>query len=334
MRTRSCRYVGKAGFAKRGFTLVELLVVIAIIGILIALLLPAVQAAREAARRTQCNDNLKQLGIALQNYHDVNRSFPTMTVFGGGGSSPQRAYHHTWLTASLPFLEQQPLYQRVNKLGWAWGQPTMGVSLPVLRCPSDGNYPGNTGWYGLAVTNYAGSEGYHWWSSALNVLGDTVTREYSGIFSEEQWNRISDIPDGTSNVVMVSEVNATGYKWGGFHTCGTGVERVVSEKVFRAAFVGTGYAGQCCETGKYSWPDNSGVRSAAGWFSKAPASYSPSYLTAWGPKVEWPGAGGVHPGVTLALAADGSVRPVSDSISWQAWVQINARQDGAAVQNF
>ncbi len=324
------------GDVRCGFTLVELLVVIAIIGILIALLLPAVQAAREAARRSTCSDNLKQLGVALQNYHDVNRSFPTMTVFGAGGPSPQRAYNHTWITASLPYLEQQPLYENTNKLIRAWGQPIMGAMLPVLKCPSDSDYPKDVaGTWGLSITNYGGSEGYHWWTSAYNVLGDSQTRDYSGVFSEDQWNRIADIPDGTSNVIMVAECNSTGYKWGAFQTVGTGVVRAnhPGERVFRAAFVGTGTNGECCETGLYSNPDDSGPRSA-GWFKSSPYAFSPSYLTAWGPKVEWPGAGGIHPGVTLCLASDGSVRPVSDSIAWKVWVQINARQDGVSVQNF
>ncbi len=96
----------------RGFTLVELLVVIAIIGILIALLLPAVQAAREAARRSQCVNNLKQLGVALQNYHDVNNSFPPMK--GGTTSSypstPATNYGRgSGFIALLPFMEQRAL---------------------------------------------------------------------------------------------------------------------------------------------------------------------------------------------------------------------------------
>ncbi len=335
MRMRSRLGFGKAGPGRRGFTLVELLVVIAIIGILIALLLPAVQAAREAARRSQCTDNLKQLGLALQNYHDVNRSFPTMSVFGGGGPGLQQAYHHTWLTAILPFVEQQALYERTNKMTWAWGQPIMGTILPVLKCPSDADYPNDTsGTWGLAITDYGASEGYHWWSSAYNVLGDNVAREYSGVFSQTQWNRMADIPDGTSNVVVVSECNSTGYKWGPFRTSGTGTKRAGGgERVFRTAFVGTGVAGQCCETGIFSKPDNSGVKTG-GWFKAAPHAFTPSYLTAWGPKCEWPGAGGVHPAVTLVLLADGSVRPASDTISWPVWVQINARQDGVSVQNF
>jgi hypothetical protein len=260
-----------------------------------------------------------------------------LTVFGGGGpNTPQPAYHHTWITACLPFLEQQPLYQRTNKLIPAWGQPTMGVMLPVLRCPSDSDYPKDTsGTWGLSITNYGGSEGYHWWTTAVNVLGDSVTRDYSGVFSQDQWNSIADIPDGTSNVVMIAECNSTGYKWGAIKTTGTGVKRAntAGERVFRAAFVGPGVSGQCCQSGLYSKPDNSGLATGS-WFKSSPYAYSPSYIAAYGPKVEWPGAGGVHPGVTLVLAADGSVRPASDSISWPVWAQINARQDGTSVQNF
>jgi len=106
---------------QRGFTLVELLVVIAIIGILIALLLPAVQMAREAARRTQCNNNLKQIGLGFQNYHDTYKVFPQQAMWGGLNTSsalPQPFFpsnglwHHTWITAILPFVEQKPCTTR------------------------------------------------------------------------------------------------------------------------------------------------------------------------------------------------------------------------------
>src|SRR5690349_22458600 len=97
---------------RRAFTLVELLVVIAIIGILVALLLPAVQSAREAARRMQCQNNLKQLGLALHNYHDTNQSFPPCMSFDKDVSDISNTpnYRANWVIRILPFCEQQNLY--------------------------------------------------------------------------------------------------------------------------------------------------------------------------------------------------------------------------------
>lgn len=117
--------MSKIRMKERGFTLIELLVVIAIIAILVALLLPAVQQAREAARRTQCKNNLKQLGIACHNYHDTYGTFPlnydgTLPVFNkangtNGGNGTQSAI--SWISASLPYMEQAPLYQQLDSLG-------------------------------------------------------------------------------------------------------------------------------------------------------------------------------------------------------------------------
>src|SRR5687768_2745695 len=97
----------------RGFTLVELLVVIAIIGILIALLLPAVQAARESARRSQCTNNLKQIGIALHNYHDTNSVLPFAGASWPVGPN-QESTEHSWVIRVLPFVEQRSLYSNLD----------------------------------------------------------------------------------------------------------------------------------------------------------------------------------------------------------------------------
>ena len=129
--------------ARRAFTLVELLVVIAIIGILIALLLPAVQAAREAARRSQCQNNLKQVGLALLNYHDVMKAYPyggmPRPATGGG-------WGISWWVGSLPYLEQSSLFQRLdlrsNQCGWADTNNNNAwiinnAYIPAMWCPSD-----------------------------------------------------------------------------------------------------------------------------------------------------------------------------------------------------
>lgn len=135
----------------RGFTLIELLVVIAIIAILVALLLPAVQQAREAARRTQCKNNLHQLGIAMHNYHDVFKQFP-MTVFPTTGTyNWSDGSRGSYLVRLLPFIEQDNLYNALDftLAGPAWGLTNFEgqvdangklyrhYAIPAYMCPSD-----------------------------------------------------------------------------------------------------------------------------------------------------------------------------------------------------
>src|SRR3712207_3603058 len=141
---------------RRGFTLIELLVVIAIIGVLIALLLPAVQSAREAARRAQCTNNLKQIGIAIHNYHDANNAVPPIGVFNFNnmpGDSNPNAQEFPMIPRVLPFLEQQPLYNAINWFHTAetpnnanatpatnWPNTTVAATqLNAILCPSDPN---------------------------------------------------------------------------------------------------------------------------------------------------------------------------------------------------
>ena len=138
---------------RKGFTLVELLVVIAIIGILVGLLLPAVQAARAAARRMQCSNNLKQLGLAVHNYHDANKSFPSgfITNYPAGAlntaammSVTQRT-HWSWGAFVLPYIEQTALYNTLNPgqssmdalLATPAGLAALTTPIPSFVCPSD-----------------------------------------------------------------------------------------------------------------------------------------------------------------------------------------------------
>src|SRR3954469_23029977 len=128
----------------RGFTLVELLVVIAIIGILVALLLPAVQAAREAARRTQCANNMKNIGLALINYSDTKKTLPPATPFRPSNNifpNVPNGPGGTWVWHIMPYIEEQALYDKFDKTqncSHANNAEFIAVPLPWLVCPSDG----------------------------------------------------------------------------------------------------------------------------------------------------------------------------------------------------
>ncbi len=344
-------------FSRRGFTLVELLVVIAIIGILIALLLPAVQAAREAARRSQCTNNLKQLGLALQNYHDTARSFPPSGVLAGDRNltaptsvaAATLPYHHTWLVGLLPFMEQTPLYDSINLQRPIWQQQTaVQTQIPTLLCPSS-PLVDLSGTRNIAYTEYAGSEGYHWWTGMTysststdpnNVAIHTALQatqpalDISGLFAITKTRRIADVTDGTSNTVVVAETHVNGYKNGAIRASGNGVPRLNTngERVFRAALVWTGVSGECCESGRWRRPDGS---SATGWWPGAgPHPFSPTYISAYGINSNWPGAGGLHPGGVNVSLADASVRFVSETIPWHVWAKLNAVADRETIPEF
>lgn len=331
---------------RRAFTLVELLVVIAIIGVLVALLLPAVQAAREASRRSSCGNNIKQIGLALHNYHDTHRKFPMAGFLTAPPvtTSSSLPYHHTWLTALLPFVEQGPLYDNTNMLLPAWTNPTPQVivtrEIPTIRCPSDGGYTGPTDeHHGIGLTNYAGSEGYHWWETAYldPAWGGNWTQlrkagDYSGLFTVNRLFDMANIMDGTSNTVIVAETDSYGFKWGGFQTSGSGVRRLRGgEAVFRSAFVYTAVNGRAMFA-PFVRPDGGSI-SEGQWFRAGPHSYCPSYLTAWGLNVEWPGASAMHSGgIVQGLRGDASVGQYMKNINWGVWVALNGLEDGASVQ--
>ena len=178
---------------RTAFTLVELLVVIAIIGILVGLLLPAVQAAREAARRMQCSNNLKQLGLALHNYHDTHKRMP----FGSGGTTPPSGSPgYSAVSLMLPYIEQAPLYNTIDFRRPLTDPVNAAARLqvvPVFLCPSDKENPQPQS--GGAI-NYMGNKGsLHWWSDPSQT----------GIFLHSKSLRFADITDGTSNTSAFAE---------------------------------------------------------------------------------------------------------------------------------
>jgi prepilin-type N-terminal cleavage/methylation domain-containing protein len=198
-----------------GFTLVELLVVIAIIGVLVALLLPAVQAAREAARRMKCQNNLKQFGLALQNYHDTFQRMPAgyyrawPTSLGSTFGTPGWG----WGAMILPRLEQQPLFEALNtSMGKLDG--TSATKLPaqtpltMFRCPSDTGAKLNSIRFDYATSNYVAIFGalYDQASIGQSVVAGSVPNAGTGMFSPNSAVRLAEVTDGTSNTVMIAEM--------------------------------------------------------------------------------------------------------------------------------
>jgi len=191
-----------------GFTLVELLVVIAIIGVLVALLLPAVQAAREAARRSQCQNHQKQWALAFHNFHDINNKFPYFTQ-----ATPKR---HAWAPFVMPYLEQGNLVANYQmSVNW-YDAPNLAmtqINLPVFSCTSDRrkpNWTDQTG-YPSARANYVICYGKLTWGSNLVGLGhgivgmQTASSGNDNTFEPCQ-ARFADITDGTSNTILMSEI--------------------------------------------------------------------------------------------------------------------------------
>ncbi len=204
---------------RRAFTLIELLVVIAIISVLIALLLPAVQQAREAARRSQCINNQKQLGLALHNYHDTFNVFPPGWIgVQSGRPNTEGPSGFAWASHLLPNLDQAPLYNQINfkaSLLDSSNDIARKSVLAAFRCPSD---PSTDTWQlgeegnptnilaTLPTANYVGSFG----SVGAEVLCIVAPFPASqclgdGVFSHNSKLRIADITDGMSNTVMLGE---------------------------------------------------------------------------------------------------------------------------------
>lgn len=203
----------KVRFGRSGFTLVELLVVIAIIGVLIALLLPAVQQAREAARRMQCTNNLKQLGLGLHNHHDTYGQFPMGYEFRSGFTDGDPTWG--WAAFLMPFIEQETIYDAIDPknqtvavaVANASDLAVMKTPLGVYRCPSDTgpdlNDQRKLAGEATAVSNYIGSN-----SSDLAARNDGIPAgNYGadGIFWENSDCNFADVTDGTSNTFAIGE---------------------------------------------------------------------------------------------------------------------------------
>ncbi len=214
---------------RRAFTLIELLVVIAIIGILIALLLPAVQKIREAAARMQCTNNLKQIGLAVHNYHDSFNFVPPGYIDGNTNptSTPDNDVGPGWGWAALllPYVEQQNLFNQINlKQGIVVGTNAAAAktALKIYQCPSDPyqqNFPVydstfSTPFATVAHSNYVGCNG---WEECFNNAGGAgqgggsdglsggLGQSGDGLFYRNSHYRLTDVTDGLSNTIIIGE---------------------------------------------------------------------------------------------------------------------------------
>jgi prepilin-type N-terminal cleavage/methylation domain-containing protein/prepilin-type processing-associated H-X9-DG protein len=285
------RNMRQSGSAVAGFTLVELLVVITIIGILIALLLPAVQAAREAARRMQCANNFKQVGVGLHNYVSAKGVFPQGMVDHGGG--------WTWSTFILPYIEQQAVYNMINfKDDCYFGNQgaasdstrvAAGKIIRAYLCPSDpqaGEWVKASSWGqngpnaddDCAYTDMSFVADTDEWISQSEVVR-LFPSQVNGMFGADGCCSPSDIKDGLSNTLMIAEK--------------TGPGRGTRQGPF--------------------WVSYNGVVTAEGIngpHTVAQNGYSTAFLTWF-----WVGPGSYHSGGCNFTLADGSVQFLSDNIN-------------------
>lgn len=324
----------------RGFTLVELLVVIAIIGVLIALLLPAVQQAREAARRIQCTNHQKQIGLALHNYHDTFLNLPHNAVpQDSSGQSMQRGC--SWLIRLLPFVEQSAAYDQIvfsGDFSMQDGPSPNSVVLGQLRvpgfnCPSsplpelETQNTNANGAVELQLVNYVGITGSYWQGGTTSVVSTSPqdatsygTSVYSGMIvpvnSKSRSIGLKNATDGTSNVMMVSEQSDYFYD-----ASGNKVNRRSCGHAGRSWYGGNGATGDT-----YAWTANvttirypiattGGTGNGANYHSNIPLISA-------------------HPGGVLITLGDASVRFLPETVDFSVLTGLADRQDGAVLGSF
>jgi prepilin-type N-terminal cleavage/methylation domain-containing protein/prepilin-type processing-associated H-X9-DG protein len=313
----------------RGFTLIELLVVIAIIAVLIALLLPAVQSAREAARRSQCINNLKQLGLGLQNYHDVNQSFPIGNMnsnFSNGVAVPRR----TWAFSMLAFIEQVPAFNRYN-FTTDFYQPANTTSIlqniSVFDCPSDPNsnmieepttaYPRSKASMVINYgnTHYDQDRANNPFAGPLNSPGTTTTVYANAPFSYLKTYGLRDITDGTSNTLVFSEVIIGANQGSNSDHRGDTYNDDTNCFYFNVYTTPNSTVPDWMQGGWCVYP----------WYNNPPCINNPS------PAESYNAARSFHPGGVNAGLADGSVRFFKNTVSVSTWRALGTIANNEAI---
>ena len=297
---------------RRGFTLVELLVVIAIIGVLVALLLPAVQQAREAARRIQCSNNQKQLGLALHNYHDTIGTFPPMIVKPNPTTTPAWA----WSALMLPFLEQGNIHETLqvgtlsltDSANLTTSETILNQPLEAFACPSDARSettsPRAVAGVRLGLSSYPAVNGT---GPRCYYFDQGNTPHASGIFTDRvKGYSFRDITDGSSNTMAIGERH---YKIPGF-TNDTYTQ-----------WAGT-TSGEMDDSGYYGSLEVAGT---TGYPLNEPENTNWQYR-------HW--FRSLHPGGAMFAFADGSVHFLSETIDMNTYQYLANRFDGQVLGDY
>jgi prepilin-type N-terminal cleavage/methylation domain-containing protein/prepilin-type processing-associated H-X9-DG protein len=314
--------------SRHGFTLIELLVVIAIIGVLIGLLLPAVQKVREAANRMKCSNNLKQIALAMHNYHDTYGVLPAQTANNGNSCC-----YGTWQMAILPFVEQQNLWNMYTN--WANTAATAQTyeqnsnllvtsqRLATFTCPSDTPSSAKNAKYNGVTYNIQqqGNIDYSQGNDSLTTfpdIGNYPGLKFGGApFSRSAQFKITDVTDGTSNTLMVAEINIgqgadfRGLTWwaegSGFTTY-----RTPNSASFDMIANGKGACG-CVPTSQNSM--------------NADCKCYPTPAPNWNAFA----ARSRHTGGVNAALCDGSVRFFTNSVAWATWQALGTSRGGEVI---
>ncbi len=326
---------------RSGFTLIELLVVIAIIAVLIALLLPAVQSAREASRRIQCASNLKQLGLALHNYHSSWNGFPVGFLYAYQGVLPNSSplqYRWSVLAQMSPFLEQSVLYNALNfdfplahkpttsgALFWPYfpaNTTVMATQVAVFLCPSDGALPPAVG---TGPTNYAFCAG-----SGING-GDATNADGAFILGPSE--SVASILDGTSQTAAASE-QSLGIA--GPYSQPSPIPMPMPWSRAMARVIAGPLTDDACALAGDGWLLNKGSSWWDGNYQNAlynhylpPDANRPDCIVYHNPG--WKAARSYHPGGVNLLFCDGHAAFIKDTVNLAVWRAISTRAGGETV---
>jgi prepilin-type N-terminal cleavage/methylation domain-containing protein len=318
-----------------GFTLIELLVVIAIIAVLIALLLPAVQSAREAARRAQCANNLKQIGLAMLNYHDVTGVFPT-NFYGTYPPNWNIYFYHSWLAMMLPYIEQGPIYNSINFSVTNWdakNNTAYLTNIAVYECPSDpapsfsrydrwdaGSTPAQNkgsklsyyGNIGDNDTEYSYNPPYWPFYQSLPVARPEcigIYGTYTGIMARDggfyTTTAIRNITDGTSNTFAAGESlyeTSNWFTWVNPNGAMCSAAVPINWKIWTVTTDWNNTAALASRHDSYNWRAGFGFRSQ-------------------------------HPGIVQFLFCDGRVAAIKESINRNTYRFLSTRAMGEVVSS-